>query len=158
MAAATGPRVAMLELGGWDTHTGQGTEGGRIAEPLSRLANGIVALAQGLGQIWANTVVVAVSEFGRTVAANGTGGSDHGTAGAALVLGGAVKGGRVIVDWPGLAKEKLYQGRDLAPTLDLRSLLKGLLRDHLGVAKTALDSLIFPDSTAIPALEGLLRR
>jgi uncharacterized protein (DUF1501 family) len=158
MAAATGPRIAMLELGGWDTHTGQGTEGGRIAEPLSRLANGILALAQSLGQAWSNTVLVAVSEFGRTVAANGTGGSDHGTAGAALVLGGAVKGGRVIANWPGLAKEKLYQGRDLAPTLDIRSLLKGLLKDHLGVAKTALDSLIFPESAAIPSLEGLLRR
>jgi uncharacterized protein (DUF1501 family) len=154
MASEEGPRVAVLDLGGWDTHTGQG---GRMAQPLSRLAAGIVALAEALGPAWSRTVVVAASEFGRTVAANGTNGTDHGTAGAVLLAGGAVKGGRVVADWPGLAKAKLHQGRDLRPTADLRSVFKGILHGHLGIDRKRLDGIVFPDSAGAKALDGLVR-
>jgi uncharacterized protein (DUF1501 family) len=109
-----------------------------------------------LGPTWRNTAVLAVTEFGRTAAVNGTGGSDHGTATAAFLLGGAVHGGRVISDWPGLASARLYQQRDLAPTLDLRALLKGTLVDHLGVPAGALDT-VFPDSSSIGPLRDLFR-
>lgn len=153
MAAEQGPRVAVLECGGWDTHTGQG---GRLAQPLSQLAGGIVALAKALGPAWSRTVVVAASEFGRTVAANGTNGTDHGTAGAVLLAGGAVKGGRVVADWPGLAKAKLHQGRDLKPTVDLRSVFKGVLQGHLGIDRKRLDGVVFPDSAGAKALDGLV--
>jgi len=156
LAAGDGPRVAVLELGGWDTHVGQGLAKGRLAEALAKLAGGLNALAVALGPVWRDTVVVAVSEFGRTVAANGTGGTDHGTGGVALLLGGKVAGGRVLGRWPGLSAAALYQGRDLAPTTDLRAVFKGVLRDHLGIAPTALDGTIFPDSGAIAPLGGLV--
>jgi uncharacterized protein (DUF1501 family) len=98
-----------------------------------------------------------VTEFGRTAAINGTRGTDHGTATVALLVGGAVAGGRVIADWPGLSARALYQGRDLAPTLDLRSLLKGLLAEHLEVSSRALEQVVFPDSGTAAPLRDLLR-
>ena len=106
---------------------------------------------------WGDTAVLAVTEFGRTAAINGTRGTDHGTATAAFLIGGAVAGGRVLADWPGLAPRALYQGRDLAPTLDLRAVLKGVLAEHLGVSTRALDEEVFPDSARLRPLAGLMR-
>jgi uncharacterized protein (DUF1501 family) len=97
-----------------------------------------------------------VTEFGRTVRVNGTQGTDHGMATVALLVGGAVKGGRVLADWPGLREQALFEGRDLSPTRDLRSVLKGVLRDHLGLPDAALGDSIFPDSVAAQALDGLV--
>jgi uncharacterized protein (DUF1501 family) len=114
-------------------------------------------LAAGLGPAWQHTVVLVVTEFGRTVAMNGTRGADHGTAGMVLVLGGAVDGGRVRGDWPGLASHQLYDGRDLTPATDLRSVYKGILRDHLGLTRADLESRVFPTSRAAPAMSGLIK-
>lgn len=153
LAAADGPRVAAMELGGWDTHAGQNWQ---IRRPLEQLDAGMIALRDGLGPAWAQTAVLVMTEFGRTARQNGTGGTDHGTGTVAFVLGGGVAGGRVLADWPGLAENRLLEGRDLAPTLDLRSLAKGLLASHLGLAAPALLHA-FPDSAAAPPVTGLLR-
>jgi uncharacterized protein (DUF1501 family) len=157
LAAADGPRIAALSVGGWDTHAAQGTVDGRLARELKGLATGLLALREKLGSAWSTTVVVAISEFGRTVAANGSGGTDHGTAGIAIVAGGAVNGGRVIARWPGIKTANLFEGRDLAPTLDLRAVLKGVLHDHLAIAGAALNDRVFPDSGEIQALNDLVR-
>ncbi len=153
LAAPNGPRVAAMELGGWDTHAGQAQ---RLAGPLKQLDEGLVALRDGLGETWSRTAVLVMTEFGRTVHVNGTGGTDHGTGTVAFVLGGAVLGGRVRADWPGLADGRLLEGRDLQPSLDLRALAKGLLSQHLGLAPAALLSA-FPGSEAIAPAGGLLR-
>ncbi|MFY7962396.1 MAG: DUF1501 domain-containing protein [Elsteraceae bacterium] len=157
LAATDGPRVAVLEMGGWDTHSGQGALDGRLAPLLGGLANGLAALPEAMGAAWSNTVVIAMTEFGRTVAVNGTGGTDHGTGGCALLIGGAVRGGRVLADWPGLSSDRLLDGRDLRPTIDLRGVVKGVLRDHLKIADRNLDGSIFPDSAAVKPLSGLVR-
>ncbi len=151
MAAPDGPRVAALELGGWDTHAGQA---GRLNNVLGELDAGLDALREALGAAWARTAVLVATEFGRTVRINGTAGTDHGTGGVAFVLGGAVAGGRVLANWPGL--HDLYENRDLAPTMDLRSLSKGLLRDHLRLPAAAL-AQAFPSSEAAAPQAGLLR-
>jgi uncharacterized protein (DUF1501 family) len=149
-----GPQVAVLELGGWDTHANQ-------ANPNGALANGLRVLDGGLGSLhaalaasgtWERTVVVVASEFGREVAINGTLGTDHGSGGVAFVLGGAVRGGRVVADWPGLAKAQRFEGRDLRITIDLRAVLKGVLGDHLQIASKRLDLEVFPESAAVRAL------
>lgn len=155
LAAENGPRVAVLDMLGWDTHVNQGAEKGRLADNLSGLAEGLDALARNLGQVWNRTVVVAVTEFGRTVAVNGSGGTDHGTATVALLLGGAVRGGRILGDWPGLAR--LEDGRDLRVAVDTRSLLKGVLRDHLGLDAGAIERKVFPDSASVSAASNLIR-
>lgn len=157
LGEARGPRVAVIEAGGWDTHANQGRATGPLAQRLGRLDEGLDRLARGMGPAWRHTVVLVVTEFGRTVAMNGTRGTDHGTAGTALLLGGAVAGGRVAGDWPGLAPARLHEGRDLAPTMDVRSLYKGILRDHLGVAVADLESRVFPGSRAAPPAERLTR-
>ncbi len=149
LAAADGPRIAVLESGGWDTHANQGAANGTLAQRLQQLDNGIASLKTELGSIWEKTTVVIVTEFGRTVAANGTRGTDHGTAGVAFVAGGTVAGGRVIADWPGLGERDLYEGRDLMPTLDLRALFKGVLGEQYGLSARALDTLVFPESSAV---------
>ena len=156
IASADGPRIAVLELGGWDTHANQGTTAGRLAVALRGLDAMLASLQRGLGPAWSETAVVVVTEFGRTAAPNGTGGTDHGTGAAAFVAGGAIAGGRVLADWPGLGKGDLYDGRDLQPTTDLRSVLKGLLADHLAVPSQALEQKIFPDSAGAPPLSALL--
>jgi uncharacterized protein (DUF1501 family) len=115
-----GPRIAMIETGGWDTHSGQN---GRLAFQLKSLDAMLAALRDGLGAAWADTTVLVATEFGRTVAANGTGGTDHGIASAAMLVGGAVNGRRVIADWPGLKASALYEGRDLKPTLELDAII-----------------------------------
>jgi uncharacterized protein (DUF1501 family) len=114
-------------------------------------------LKEQLGPAWRETAVLLVTEFGRTAAINGTRGTDHGTATMALLLGGAVAGGRVIADWPGLASHALYQGRDLMPTLDLRSVLKGVLEEHLEIPERALEATVFPGSERARSLKGLMK-
>lgn len=145
-----GPTIAVAELGGWDTHANQGSSTGALANRLAALDTGIGNLRDGLGEHWDNTVIAVVTEFGRTVRVNGTRGTDHGTGTAALLVGGAVNGGRVIADWPGLGNNDLYADRDLQPTTDIHSLFKGVLTDHLGVPSNFIDSTVFPDSTAKP--------
>ncbi len=116
-----GPRIAVIDVGGWDTHANQGGAQGNLATRLKGLDAGMQTLKTELGPVWADTTVLVVTEFGRTVAVNGTRGTDHGTAGVAFLAGGAVKGGRVVSDWPGLAARELYENRDLKPTTDLRA-------------------------------------
>ena len=152
-----GPKVAVFDTTGWDTHANEGGAEGQLAGRLGALDSGLATLKQELGPAWADTAVLLVTEFGRTAAVNGTRGTDHGTGAAAFLLGGAVTGGRVIADWPGLSQRSLYQGRDLAPTLDLRCVFKGILEEHLGVPPRALDETVFPDSGAAKPLRGLIR-
>ena len=132
----------------------------RSAAGLSQLLGGLDGaldeLQGGLGEVWGDTIVVAVTEFGRTVRINGTSGADHGTGTLALLAGGAVKGGRGVYDWPGLADAKLYQNRDLMPTTDLRAVLKGVLSDHFEAPEGVLASAVFPDSAAVKPLRGLV--
>lgn len=156
LATPGGPRIGALSVDGWDTHANKGPVKGLLANRLAGLDTAIKAFADGMGPAWSETVVLLVTEFGRTAAANGTDGTDHGTATVAVLAGGAVNGGRVMADWPGLATPQLYEGRDLAPTLDLRSVLKGVLRDHLGIPDGQLASRVFPDSQAARATEGLV--
>ena len=157
LAAESGPSIAVMDIGGWDTHVAQGTAKGRLSGALSEFSQGLAALHEGLGTRWKDTAVVAVTEFGRTVGANGTGGTDHGTATAGFLLGGAVSGGRVLADWPGLAPGALYQSRDLASTMDVRSVLKAVLGEHLGCTSADLEDRIFPGSLSARPLTGLLR-
>jgi uncharacterized protein (DUF1501 family) len=151
-----GPRVAVFETTGWDTHASQGADQGALSLRLAALDSGLRALREGLESTWDRTVVLVATEFGRTVAVNGTRGTDHGTGAAAFVVGGAVRGGRVLGQWPGLATSALYQGRDLQPTTDLRSLMKTVLRDHLQIAQRRLENDVFPDSAAAGYLQNLI--
>jgi uncharacterized protein (DUF1501 family) len=157
LAQPEGPGIAMFDTTGWDTHANQGAGQGALALRLAALDAGLKSLRDGLGETWNRTVVLVATEFGRTVAVNGTRGTDHGTGAAAFLLGGAVRGGRAVGQWPGLASDALYQGRDLKPTTDLRSLMKSVLRDHLQVSQKQLDAQVFPDSGAVPYLQDLVR-
>src|SRR5882672_7818522 len=156
LADPAGPRVAVIDVPGWDTHANQGTAAGRLAPVLAGLADGLVGLQQTMAPVWNRTVVLTLTEFGRTAHPNGTGGTDHGTATAAFVMGGAVNGGRVIAKWPGLSNAQLYQSRDLAPTADTRAICKAILRDHLGLPTDAIDRIVFPDSADVQPLEELV--
>ena len=151
-----GPRIAVLSYDGWDTHTNEGAESGRLSGLLGALDGAFTALADGLQPVWKDTAIVVLTEFGRTAATNGNDGTDHGTATTAFVFGGAIKGGRVIADWPGLKPNQLYQNRDLAPTTDVRAILKGVLRDHLGVSEPVLTAKVFPDSIGVKPMDGLI--
>ena len=152
-----GPTIAVAELGGWDTHANQGSSTGALANRLAGLDAGLGHLRDGLGESWDQTVVAVVTEFGRTVHVNGTRGTDHGTGTAALLMGGAVDGGKLIADWPGLGKSDLYAGRDLLPTTDVRSLFKGVLVDHLELSPTFINREVFPHSTAAKPLRDLIK-
>lgn len=152
-----GPRIATLELGGWDTHAQQGTEGGALANNFATLDEAFKGLKKAMGTLWPQTVVLAVTEFGRTVSVNGTGGTDHGTGSVALIAGGAVLGGRVIGQWPGLDKTQQYQNRDLRPTTDMRQITKAVLTQHLGLPAYDVEKHIFPASHEIRAMDGLIR-
>ena len=152
-----GPRVAMFDTTGWDTHANEGGAQGQLALRLRGLDAALAALKEALGPVWRNTVVLVATEFGRTAAINGTRGTDHGTGAAAFLLGGAVAGGRVLADWPGLSRANLLDARDLKPTRDLRTVMKGVLRDHLDVPAGALDGKVFPDSAAARPMDGLIR-
>jgi uncharacterized protein (DUF1501 family) len=150
-----GPRVAAIDFGGWDTHANQAGDLGPLARNLRQLDRAMVQLKAALGPAWKHTAVLVVTEFGRTVAVNGSRGTDHGTAAAAFALGGAVRGGRVIAEWPGLADRDLHEGRDLRATLDLRALFKAALAAQLGTGESALETKVFPDSRGVRPLEGL---
>jgi len=152
-----GPKVAVFDTTGWDTHANEGAAQGQLAGRLAALDAGLRSLKEQLGPVWNETAVVLATEFGRTAAINGTHGTDHGTATAAFLVGGAVRGGRVIADWPGLSSRGLYQGRDLMPTLDIRSVLKGVLGEHLLVPSRALEATVFPDSGGVKPLGDLIR-
>jgi uncharacterized protein (DUF1501 family) len=156
LVAPDGPGIAVVESGGWDTHANQGAGKGALANQLGALDEGLGKLKAGLGERWRDTVVAVVTEFGRTVRVNGTRGTDHGTGTAALLLGGRVDGSKVVADWPGLGRGALYEGRDLRPTTDLRSVFKSVLADHLSVPRAHIEREVFPDSRAAPPLEGLL--
>lgn len=155
LADPTGSRIAVMELYGWDTHVQQVK---RLDRLLAAYAATLQALRAGLGDAWRQTAILTVTEFGRTAAANGSGGTDHGTGSVAFLAGGAVHGGRVLADWPGLSGDRLYQGRDLAPTTDLRAVAKGVFRDHLGLPEDALDRIVFPGSAEAAPMRELVRR
>ena len=147
----------MLDAGGWDTHFNEGAGEGQLARRLQALDAGLDALKTALGPAWSKTVVVMATEFGRTVHPNGSGGTDHGTGGAAFLLGGAVNGGAVHAEWTGLSTAALQDGRDQPPRTDLRALFKGVLAEHMGVSNAALQSTVFPDSAGVTPLRGLVR-
>jgi uncharacterized protein (DUF1501 family) len=153
LASETGPRVAVIDVGGWDTHANQGGAQGALALRLRGLDTGLAMLKTELGTVWQHTSVLIVTEFGRTVAVNGTRGTDHGTAGCAFCAGGAVAGGRVIADWPGLAMRDLHENRDLRATTDMRAIFKGVLADRFALAEATLEESVFPDSSAVQPLE-----
>lgn len=153
LAKPVGPRIAVIELNGWDTHAGQA---GRLAGQLRQLDAVFCALHDGLGAEWSRTTVLAATEFGRTAAVNGTGGTDHGTGGATLLCGGAVAGGRVVADWPGLAASQLYENRDLRPTTDLRGVMLAAAAGAFGVDPARLSRVLFPGG-GVRAVEGLVR-
>jgi uncharacterized protein (DUF1501 family) len=157
LTADGGPSVAVLSLDGFDTHAAQGAVNGQLANHLATLDQAIAGLKDGMGPAWANTVVIAVTEFGRTAHVNGTGGTDHGTASTMILAGGALKPGGIVGDWPTLQPAKLFENRDLAPTLDVRQVFKGVLRDHFGVEPSALETNVFPDSRAAPPLNNLVQ-
>ena len=156
LVAEDGPRIAVLEFGGWDTHANQGAVAGQLANRLAALDRGLANLRDGLGKAWSDTVVAVATEFGRTVHVNGTRGTDHGTATAAILAGGAVNGGKVIADWPGLSETNLYEGRDLMPTMDLRSVFKGILVEHLRLDGAFVDRAVFPSSNSAGRLRDII--
>ncbi len=154
LAAENGARIAMIETGGWDTHAGQR---GRLGAQLNGLDQMIAALKTGLGPHWAKTMVLVATEFGRTVKVNGTQGTDHGTASVAWLLGGAVKGGRVVADWPGLSDAALYEGRDLRPTAGLDAVIGSAAAAHFGVDPARAMPALFPGQKSARAMDGLVR-
>jgi len=154
LAAPTGSRIAMIETGGWDTHAGQK---GRLTGQLNGLDQMVGALQTGLGPLWSNTVVLVATEFGRTVKVNGTQGTDHGTASCAMLMGGAVNGGRVLADWPGLADAALYENRDLKPTLGLDTVIGSTLSAHFGLVPQVASKKLFPELQTAKPLQDLLR-
>jgi len=156
LAHADGPRVGALALEGWDTHASEGIVTGQLNNMLGALDGALAAAQTSLGDAWGQTVIAVITEFGRMVKVNGSSGTDHGTATVALLVGGGVKGGRVIADWPGLKESDLYEGRDLKPTTDLRAVLKGVLQDHLRVDIDYLNEDIFPGSDDVKPMTGLV--
>jgi uncharacterized protein (DUF1501 family) len=156
LAQPDGPRVGALALDGWDTHVNEGIANGRLSQLLGALDDALAAVKTNLGAAWQDTVVVLATEFGRTAHINGTDGTDHGTATVALLAGGAIKGGRVIADWPGLKSANLYENRDLKPTTDLRAVLKGVLKDHLRADERMLAQNVFPGSVDVKPMAGLV--
>jgi uncharacterized protein (DUF1501 family) len=156
LAKPDGPRVGALGFVGWDTHINEGAASGQLANLLGALDGAFAAIETNMGDAWQETVVTVITEFGRTARINGTDGTDHGTGTVAFLAGGALRGGRVVADWPGLKTAQLYEGRDLKPTTDLRAVLKGLLRDHLRAEERALASNVFPDSADVTPTAGLI--
>jgi uncharacterized protein (DUF1501 family) len=156
MARPDGPRVGALAFDGWDTHANEGAAHGRLSALLGALDGALAAIESGMGDAWKDTAVAVITEFGRTARVNGTEGTDHGTATVALLAGGALRGGRVVADWPGVKPGALHDGRDLRPTTDLRAVMKGILRDHLRSDEAALAKVVFPGSESVKPLTGLI--
>ncbi|MBO0763809.1 MAG: DUF1501 domain-containing protein [Hyphomicrobiaceae bacterium] len=156
LARPDGPRVGALGLVGWDTHINEGAASGQLANLLGALDGALAAVETNMGIPWRETVVAVITEFGRTARINGTDGTDHGTGTVAVLAGGALKGGRVIADWPGLKPADLHENRDLRATIDLRAVLKGVLKDHLRVEAAALAGTVFPASADVAPMEGLV--
>jgi uncharacterized protein (DUF1501 family) len=156
MAAPDGPRIAALAFDGWDTHANEGGATGRLAQLLSGLDGAFEEFEKALGPQWNDTAIIAITEFGRTAKVNGTIGTDHGTGTVAFLAGGAIKGGRVFADWPGLRPEQLYENRDLKPTTDLRAVLKGLLAEQFGLSEAVLKDRVFPETGALKPMHGLI--
>jgi uncharacterized protein (DUF1501 family) len=156
MTQPDGKQVAAVSIDGFDTHANQGAAQGQLALRLAYVDAFLDGLASGLGPSWNNTVVVLATEFGRTARVNGTAGTDHGTASTALVLGGGLKKGGIVGDWPTLAQARLFENRDTAPTLDMRGLFKGVLRDHMGVERAKLDTQVFPGSAGVAPADGVV--
>lgn len=156
VGADDGPRIAALAFEGWDTHANEGGAKGRLATLLSGLDGALATFEQGLKPVWKDTVVMVVTEFGRTAQVNGTVGTDHGTGTVAFLVGGAVKGGRMIADWPGLKPEQLYQKRDLRPTTDIRAVAKGVVSDLFGISGPVLAEQVFPGTLDLPPMKGLV--
>lgn len=154
LTGESGARVAMIETNGWDTHSGQR---GRLAAQLRNLDGIVGSLKSGLGADWTRTLVIVATEFGRTARPNGTGGTDHGQASAAMLLGGAIAGGKVLADWPGLSTGSLYEGRDLKPTTDLDALIAGALAQHYALEPSRVMSALFPQSRGTPFTQSLIR-
>ncbi|HEV7227603.1 DUF1501 domain-containing protein [Brevundimonas sp.] len=144
MTGEQGADVVAVSVDGWDTHARQAPQ---MTQRLAGLDGLIGGLKDGLGEEWSRTVMILATEFGRTARVNGTNGTDHGTASSLLLMGGAIRAGGLIGDWPTLAEARLYEGRDLAPTLDVRAVFKGVLRDHIAVDRAALDTTVFPGAT-----------
>jgi uncharacterized protein (DUF1501 family) len=156
LAKPDGPRVGAAGFVGWDTHINEGAASGQLANLLGALDGALAAIETNMGDAWRETVVAVITEFGRTARINGTDGTDHGTGTVAFLAGGALQGGRMVADWPGLKVAQLHEGRDLKPTTDLRAVLKGLLRDHLRVEERVLASTVFPDSADVVPTAGLV--
>ena len=156
MTEPNGPQIAAVSLDGFDTHANQGAADGQLANRLRGLDAVLDGLSSGLGPEWNNTVVVVATEFGRTARINGTKGTDHGTASTALVLGGGLKRGGLIGDWPTLQQARLFENRDTAPTMDMRALFKGVLAGQLGVDRRALDTTVFPNSAGVAPAVGIV--
>jgi uncharacterized protein (DUF1501 family) len=154
LAGEDGARIAVIETGGWDTHANQR---GRLGFQLRGLDAMVAALKTGLGDAWRDTLVIVATEFGRTAAPNGTGGTDHGTASMAMLLGGAVAGGRVVADWPGLGASALHEGRDLKPTTDLDALIAAAVAQHYRLDPGQAGRTLFPNLRATRSIEGLIR-
>jgi len=154
MARADGPRIAMIETSGWDTHSGQNA---RLANQLRALDGLIAGLQEGLAAAWTQTVILVATEFGRTAAANGTGGTDHGTGSAAVLVGGAVQGRRIVAEWPGLAPANLFEGRDLRPTLALDALVAAACAESFGLEPDQAMRVLFPHAARGKPLPRLLR-
>ena len=155
LARPDGPRVAVLESQGWDTHFAQER---RLAPLLADVCRGLLELKRGLGEAWRETVVLVVSEFGRTAAENGSRGTDHGTGGLALAAGGAIAGGRIVGDWPGLSDRALYEGRDVLAANAYERLFKAILVGHLRLDPGFVEDRVFPASRAQWPMDGLFRR
>ncbi len=156
MIQPDGPQVAAVSIDGFDTHANQGSSQGQLATRLAYLDAALDGLAEGMGPGWKDTAVIVVTEFGRTARVNGTGGTDHGTGSTALLLGGALKKGGIVGDWPTLASNRLFENRDTAPSLDMRGLFKGLLVDHMGMDRRDLDTTVFPDSAGVAPATGIV--
>lgn len=154
LGAEGGARVAMIETGGWDTHAQQR---GRLAGQLKGLDAMVGGLQQGLGPLWQDTLVVVATEFGRTVKVNGTGGTDHGTGSMAMLMGGAVNGGRVVADWPGLSDAALFESRDLKPTAALDGVIAGALATHFDLTPQRTAATLFPASRSAGLMRDLVR-
>lgn len=155
LARPDGPRVGAMGFVGWDTHIAEGAITGQLANLLGALDGAFAAVETNMGEAWNETVVAVVTEFGRTARINGTNGTDHGTGTVAFLAGGALKGGRVVADWPGLKPAQLFEDRDLKPTIDLRAVLKGILKDHLRLEDSVLANAIFPESADVKPMTGL---